>query len=245
MHLSNNIDSKPSAQKLLQVQDRIAQACLKAGRAVDSVRLLAVSKTFDLPSVLALAEQGQVAFGENYVQETVAKYELWRQTSQQLIEWHFIGPLQSNKTRPIAQTVDWVHSIDRIKIAQRLSEQRPSDLRPLQVCVQVNVSGEASKSGCSLDEISTISDQIMTLPGLVLRGLMAIPEAMTATEQGAPNDSLLRQYELMFSAFKQLQTRHGKTIDTLSMGMSADLEPAIAHGATMVRVGSALFGQRA
>ncbi len=248
MQLSNNSvldsDSDDPAHKLLQVQARIAAACLKAGREVGSVRLLAVSKTFALPNILALAKQGQLAFGENYVQEAVAKVQLCQQTSALPIEWHFVGPLQSNKTRPIAQAVDWVHSIDRIKIAQRLSEQRPTTLKPLQVCIQVNVSGEVSKSGCALTEISDIAQQIATLPNLVLRGLMAIPESMNQSREGAVSGSLLAQYELMSDAFVKLKNDYGPTIDILSMGMSADLEPAIAYGATMVRVGSALFGKR-
>ncbi len=227
---------------LITVQQRINQACVAAGRNPNSVKLLAVSKTFGLDRVLELAAQGQLAFGENYVQEAVEKHQAWQLTGMPRIEWHFIGPLQSNKTRPIAQTFDWVHSIDRIKIAQRLSEQRPSHLEPLQVCLQVNVSQEASKSGCLPSEALALAQVIAPLPGLQLRGLMALPEAPSL--QASVTDSLATQYRSMASLFEQLKMQIGPHIDTLSMGMSADLEAAIAHGSTMVRVGSALFGQR-
>jgi PLP dependent protein len=229
------------AEQLAAVQRRIAQACQAAGRTVDSVRLLAVSKTFGLQNVLGLAACGQLAFGENYVQEAVEKHAQWLLQPERPIEWHFIGPLQSNKTRPIAQAFDWVQSIDRFKIAQRLNEQRPESLKPLQVCIQVNISAEASKSGCLPNEVLPMAQQISALKRLQLRGLMALPEA----PQGrVVSQSLADQYQAMQEVYARLQQVHGASIDTLSMGMSADLEPAIAHGATMVRIGSALFGAR-
>jgi PLP dependent protein len=232
-------------ERLHTISTRIAQACAQARRPVDSVRLLAVSKTFALPAVLQLAGHGQNAFGENYVQEGVEKIEQARSQKQTGFEWHFIGPLQSNKTRAVAQAFDWVQSIDRLKIAQRLSEQRleqrSEQLKPLQVCIQVNISHEPTKSGCQISEVTALASAVQTLPNLTLRGLMAIPEAPQGGMVGA---ALEEQYLQMSQLFRQLQSTHGSSIDTLSMGMSADLEIAIAHGSTMVRVGSALFGAR-
>ncbi|PZR18943.1 MAG: YggS family pyridoxal phosphate-dependent enzyme, partial [Azospira oryzae] len=183
------------------------------------------------------AAAGQRAFGENYVQEGCDKIDQLRAAGHSDLEWHFIGPLQSNKTRPVAERFDWVHSIDRLKIAQRLSEQRPADLPPLQVCVQVNISGEASKSGCDLDQAAELCRAVAALPNLTLRGLMAIPAP--ATDEAAQREPCrrLRQF------YEQLRAE-GLALDTLSMGMSHDLEAAVAEGATIVRVGTAIFGAR-
>jgi pyridoxal phosphate enzyme (YggS family) len=222
------------ADNLQAVQARIGEAAKLAGRPPESVRLLAVSKTWPLSSVLEAAEAGQQAFGENYVQEGVDK--IMAITGRNL-EWHFIGPLQSNKSRDVAERFDWVHSIDRLKIAERLSAQRPAYLTPLQVCVQINVSGEASKSGCAPDEALALCRAVATLPGLRLRGLMAIPEPTDdPAAQRAPFRRLREIYE-------HLRT-NGLPLDTLSMGMSHDLEAAVAEGATIVRIGTAIFGER-
>ena len=222
------------AANLQAVRARIAAACLAAGRPVDAVQLLAVSKTWPTASVREALAAGQRAFGENYVQEGAAKVAEMPGAG---LEWHFIGPLQSNKTRLVAENFAWTHSVERLKIAERLASQRPEGLAPLQVCIQVNVSGEASKSGCAPDEAVVLARAVAALPGLRLRGLMAIPE---------PTDdiALLRS---RFALLRQLRDRintDGLPLDTLSMGMSEDLEAAIMEGATMVRVGTAIFGQR-
>lgn len=220
------------ATRLAEVKARIARAAAQAGRPVTDVQLLAVSKTFPLCAVDAVAAYGQKAFGENYAQEGVEKA-----AARPDLEWHFIGPIQSNKTRGIAEHFSWVHTIDRLKIAQRLSEQRPAGVSPLQVCVQVNISGEDSKSGCAPDEALALCQAVAGLPNLVLRGLMAIPEVT--------GDSALQQRH--FAALRDLQAtinQHGLCLDTLSMGMSDDLEAAISAGTTLVRVGSAIFGKR-
>lgn len=214
---------------------RIAAASLAAGRAVDACQLLAVSKTFPADAVRRCYAGGQRAFGENYVQELVEKVTALRDLAD--IEWHFIGPLQSNKTRLVAEHAHWMHSIERLKIAERLSEQRPASLPPLQVCVQVNVSGEASKSGCPPEDAIALAEAVAALPRLHLRGLMCIPEP---TEDQA---KLASQFAKLRSLRAELAQR-GLVLDTLSMGMSADLETAIAEGATLVRVGTALFGAR-
>ena len=222
------------ASNLQAVQQRINQAAIAASRSPDSIELLAVSKTWPLSSVLAAADAGQRAFGENYVQEGVDK--TIATVHRQLI-WHFIGPLQSNKTRLVAEHFDWVHSIERLKIAERLSAQRPPHLPPLQVCLQVNVSGEASKSGCTPAEAPALAQAISQLPGLKLRGLMAIPE---------PSDDYAAQcapFRRLREIYNELQAG-GLPLDTLSMGMSHDLEAAIAEGATIVRIGTAIFGER-
>jgi pyridoxal phosphate enzyme (YggS family) len=224
---------------LRTVEGRIEAACRAAGRPSGSVRLLAVSKTLPTESVRGVAACGQRAFGENYVQEAVDKITELADLRQgaNALEWHFIGPLQSNKTRPVAEHFDWVHSIDRLKIAQRLSEQRPEYLPPLQVCLQVNVSGETSKSGCTPEEVPALARAILALPRLTLRGLMAIPE---------PTEDLPLLHS-RFALLHQLQqqlNQQGLALDTLSMGMSHDLETAIAEGATLVRVGTAIFGER-
>ncbi|SIT42644.1 putative enzyme [Paraburkholderia ribeironis] len=218
------------------VRQRIAAAAHVAGRDARSVMLLAVSKTFPAEDVRAAHSAGQRAFGENYVQEALTKIEALADLRAAL-EWHFIGPLQSNKTRPVAEHFDWVHSVDRLKIAQRLSEQRPDHLPPLNVCLQVNISGEASKSGVSIPEAVEVAQQIAALPKLTLRGLMSIPEpAGDIDAQRVPHRQLRELLERLCD--------DGLALDTLSMGMSADLEAAVLEGATIVRVGSAIFGAR-
>ena len=224
------------AQHLEAVQHRIAQAASAAGRDPSSVALLAVSKTFPAEAVREAYAAGQRAFGENYVQESLDKIAALGDLRADLI-WHFIGPLQSNKTRPVAEHFDWVHSIDRLKIAQRLSEQRPEGLPPLNVCVQVNVSGEASKSGIEPAEASALAHAVAALPRLKLRGLMSIPEPEAELEaQRVPHRTL--------HALAEQLRADGLPLDTLSMGMSADLEAAVLEGATIVRVGTAIFGAR-
>lgn len=219
---------------LQAIQQRLRQAEQAAQRPAHSVQLLAVSKTVSADRVRQAFAAGQTAFGENYVQEWLEK----QQTLADLaIEWHFIGPLQSNKTRHVAELASWIHSVDRLKIAQRLSEQRPSTLPPLNVCLQVNVSGEASKSGVDPEQALALAQAIAALPKLRLRGLMCIPEATT------DESALAAQFHCLQQLFVELQ-QQGLTFDTLSMGMSADIELAVAHGSTMVRVGSALFGAR-
>jgi pyridoxal phosphate enzyme (YggS family) len=220
--------------RLNEVRARILHAAAAAGRDVRSVQLLAVSKTFGADAVRELAECGQRAFGENYVQEAVEKQA---QLADLALVWHFIGPIQSNKTRVIAEHFSWVHSVDRLKIAERLASQRPSDLPPLDVCLEVNVSDETSKGGVSVAELPGLAATVAALPRLRLRGLMAIPAPQT--------DPLAQRaaFQQVRRAFEDLIAR-GHTIDTLSMGMSADLEAAILEGATIVRVGTALFGER-
>jgi PLP dependent protein len=222
------------ANNLQEVKRRISGACLAAGRVDAGVTLLAVSKTFGAPAVREAFAAGQRRFGENYVQEALAKIEQLADLRQQ-IEWHLIGPLQSNKTRPVAEHFDWVQSVDRLKVAQRLSEQRPAGLPPLQLCLQVNISGEASKSGLAVADVAAVALEVAALPRLQLRGLMAIPEP---GPQAAAAHRALRELLLRVNA------EQGLALDTLSMGMSADLEAAVAEGATMVRVGSAIFGAR-
>lgn len=218
------------------VRQRIAQAAAAASRDPASIKLLAVSKTFPASDVRAAFDAGQRAFGENYVQEAVAKItELGALRGE--MEWHFIGPLQSNKTKVVAEHFDWVHSVDRLKIAERLSDQRPEGAAALNVCLQVNVSGEASKSGVEPDEAAALAHKIAALPGLRLRGLMAIPEpAATQDEQRVPHARL--------RALLDTLRADGLDLDTLSIGMSADLEAAVLEGATMVRIGTAIFGAR-
>lgn len=220
---------------LQAVTERIAAACRAAGREPGSVALLAVSKTFSAAEVRAAAAAGQRAFGESYVQEALPKLAALADLP---LEWHFIGPLQSNKTRPVAEHFAWVHSVERLKVAERLSAQRPAGLPPLNVCVQVNVSGEASKSGCAPHEAPALCRAVAQLPKLRLRGLMAIPEP-------EPENSALTGRR--FAALRELRdalAAEGLPLDTLSMGMSHDLEAAIMEGATMLRVGTAIFGER-
>jgi PLP dependent protein len=228
-------DMTETVSKALEaVNLRIRQAEKQAGRLADSVQLIAVSKTFPSSAIREACQSGQRAFGENYVQEFADKVAELKDLP---IEWHFIGPVQSNKTRIVAECAQWVHSVDRLKIAQRLSAQRPDGMDALNVCLQVNVSGEASKSGCEPDAVPGLADQIAALPALRLRGLMCIPE---------PTDDLDRlagQFALLRTLAEQLR-KQGHAVETLSMGMSADLELAIQEGATMVRVGTAIFGAR-
>jgi pyridoxal phosphate enzyme (YggS family) len=220
------------ASNIQQVHRRIAEACAAAQRPVQSVTLLTVSKTFSAEAVREAFAAGARNFGENYVQEGVDKIAALADLRDQ-IAWHLIGPLQSNKTRVVAEHFDWVHSVDRLKIAERLSEQRPAHLPPLQVCLQVNISDEASKSGVTASEAPALAHAVAALPRLRLRGLMAIPEP------GAGSAAHRALHALM----QQLQAE-GLALDTLSMGMSADLEAAIAEGSTLVRVGTAIFGAR-
>lgn len=223
------------ADNLHRIHDRMAQACQQAGRPPGSVSLLAVSKTFGADAVAQAHAAGQTAFGENYIQEAVEKITALGHLP---LQWHCIGPIQSNKTRLVAEHFDWVHTLDRLKIAQRLSEQRPSGRAPLQVCIQVNVDGGPNKSGVAPAEALALAQAVAALPQLRVRGLMCIPEpapdfvaacAVFARARGL--------FDQMIAA--------GMELDTLSMGMSSDLEAAIASGSTMVRVGSAIFGTRA
>jgi hypothetical protein len=220
--------------RLQMVQQRIKDACLCHGRDPNSVQLLAVSKTHGPDAVEAAYRAGQTAFGENYVQEAVGKITALRDLP---LQWHCIGPIQSNKTRLVAEHFDWIHTVDRLKIAQRLSEQRPTSMAPLQVCIQVNVDGGPTKSGAAPDEALALAQSVRELPRLQLRGLMCIPEP--AADFVAACALFIRARGLFSSL-----NAEGLGLDTLSMGMSADLEAAIASGSTMVRVGSAIFGER-
>ena len=222
------------ADNLAQVHAQIHAACQAAGRADASVRLLAVSKTWGADAVRAAHAAGQTAFGENYIQEAVDKITVLRDLP---LEWHCIGPIQSNKTRLVAEHFDWVHSIDRLKIAQRLSEQRPASLPPLQVCIQVNVDGGVTKSGVAPQDLPALAQAVAALPNLQLRGLMTIPEPAESPEAARAVHRQARQLLASLQA-------QGLTLDTLSMGMSADMEAAIWEGSTMVRVGTAIFGKR-
>ena len=219
---------------LQAVHARIRDAAVKWEKNPTDISLLAVSKTWPAAAVREAAASGQKAFGENYVQEGVDKAA---ELASLGLDWHFIGPLQSNKTRRVAESFAWVHSIDRLKIAERLSEQRPESLPPLQVCLQVNVSGEESKSGVAGKEVLALAEQVIRLPRLKLRGLMAIPAPVADFGQQRLAFQRLREI------YEDLKSR-GLPLDTLSMGMSHDLEAAIAEGATMVRVGTAIFGER-
>ncbi|MBJ2284126.1 YggS family pyridoxal phosphate-dependent enzyme [Pseudomonas sp. MF6755] len=213
------------------VSQRIRAAADAVQRDASSIHLLAVSKTKPSQAVREAFAAGMHDFGENYLQEALGKQS---ELTDLPLSWHFIGPIQSNKTRAIAENFAWVHSVDRLKIAQRLSEQRPADLPPLNICIQVNVSGEASKSGCTPADLPALANAISALPRLKLRGLMAIPEP---TEDRAAQDAA-------FARVRDLQASLNLPLDTLSMGMSHDLESAIAQGATWVRIGTALFGAR-
>ena len=220
------------------VHKRISLAAAAAGRDPSEISLLAVSKTFSAEAVVAAERAGQHRFGENYLQEAIGKIERIRSLAPTLaLEWHFIGPLQSNKTRAIAEHFDWVQSVQRLKIAQRLSAQRPPALPPLNVLLQVNISGEATKSGVSEEELPPLARAVAALPRLCLRGLMAIPAPQTDPQR------LREPFARMRALFAALRAS-GLDLDTLSMGMSSDLETAIAEGATMVRVGTAIFGER-
>jgi len=219
------------ADNLSTLAGRIHSAAQACGRDPSSIHLLAVSKTKPAQAVREAFAAGLRDVGENYLQEALTKQEALRDLP---LIWHFIGPIQSNKTKAIAEHFDWVHSVDRLKIAQRLSEQRPAALAPLNICLQVNVSGEDSKSGCAPADLPALAEAVAKLPNLRLRGLMAIPE---------PTDDRAAQ-EAAFASLRTLQQRLGLGLDTLSMGMSHDLEAAIAQGATWVRIGTALFGAR-
>ncbi len=219
------------------VSERITQAALQAGRPTLSVKLLAVSKTFPADQVAAVAALGQRDFGENYVQEGVDKIAALKSVAG--LVWHCIGPLQSNKTRLVAEHFDWVHSVDRLKIAQRLSEQRPAHLPPLQLCLQVNIDGGPTKAGVAPVDALALAQAVAALPRLVLRGVMTIPDAVEGF------DAQLAVHTQAKRLFDELQTALGlPQFDTLSMGMSADLEAAIQAGSTLVRVGTAVFGAR-
>ncbi len=221
-------------QRLQQLRSRIVAASGAAGRDPAEIRLIAASKTFDAAAVREAHAAGQVDFGENYVQEAVDKMG---ELGDLPLVWHFIGPIQSNKTRAIAEHFDWVHSVDRLKIAERLSAQRPQSLPLLDICLEVNISGEASKGGVSAEDLPALTQAVAGLPRLRLRGLMAIP---------APSSDPLEQraaFAAVRKLYEALQAR-GYALDTLSMGMSGDLEAAIAEGSTMVRVGTAIFGER-
>lgn len=222
------------AANLQAVRSRIARAARDAGRRPEEITLVAVSKGFPAACVAEAYSAGQRVFGENYAQEAVEKIT---QLADLPLEWHFIGPIQSNKTRPIAERFQWVHSVERVKIAQRLNDARPAELPPLEVCIQVNVSGEASKHGVAPGEEPALAEAIVRLPRLRLRGLMAIPEPTADLALQRRRCALLRER-------KEALAARGFALDTLSMGMSDDLEAAILEGATMVRVGTAIFGHR-
>ncbi len=228
----------PTLKNLQTVRSQIRRAAQIAGRCADDIKLLAASKTVDVNTILELAREGQYAFGECYLQEALDKMEQVRHCSLEfMLEWHFIGPIQSNKTRLIAQHFSWVHSVDRLKIAERLSQQRPANLPPLNICLQVNISGEKTKSGVSVSQVALLAKQISSLPLLRIRGLMAIPRP----------EATLEQQRIPYRQLKVLQeqlNQQGFALDTLSMGMSADIEAAVLEGSTLVRVGSAIFGKR-
>jgi pyridoxal phosphate enzyme (YggS family) len=224
------------AENLRQVRQRIDRACTECNRPSTGVTLLAVSKTCAADAVREAVAEGQRAFGENYAQEALVKIEALADVRAQL-EWHLIGPLQSNKTRVVAEAFDWVHTVDRLKIAERLSDQRPTNKPPLNICLQVNVDGESSKSGIGFSELPALAHSAAALPGIKLRGLMSIPQPVDGFEaQREPHRRLREAFEML--------RRDGLALDTLSMGMSADLEAAVCEGATLVRVGSAIFGAR-
>lgn len=219
------------AQNLTLVRLKIAQAALAAGRSVEDITLLAVSKTQSAQAIETAYNAGQLDFGENYLQEALEKLALLAHLP---LRWHFIGPIQSNKTRALAEHFDWVHSVDRLKIGQRLAQQRPAHLPTLQLCVQVNIDDDPGKAGCRPEEAQALVQNLSTLPQLKVRGLMAIPKA----DSGAQAFTDLRALR------DQISAGTGLTLDTLSMGMSGDLEQAVAEGSTLVRIGTAIFGAR-
>ncbi|MCU6367672.1 YggS family pyridoxal phosphate-dependent enzyme [Enterobacter quasiroggenkampii] len=225
------------AHNLAQVRDKISAAAARCGRASEEITLLAVSKTKPASAIAEAIDAGQRAFGENYVQEGVDKIRYFQEQGKTDLQWHFIGPLQSNKSRLVAEHFDWCHTIDRLRIAARLNDQRPAEMPALNVLIQVNISDENSKSGIALSELDALAAEVAELPRLTLRGLMAIP---------APESSYERQFAVaqqMAVAFEALKARY-HTVDTLSLGMSDDMEAAIAAGSTMVRIGTAIFGAR-
>ncbi|MDA5606182.1 YggS family pyridoxal phosphate-dependent enzyme [Enterobacter sp. PI-10] len=225
------------AHNLAQVRDKISAAAARCGRASEEIMLLAVSKTKPASAIAEAIDAGQRAFGENYVQEGVDKIRSFQEQGNTDLQWHFIGPLQSNKSRLVAEHFDWCHTVDRLRIATRLNDQRPSEMQALNVLIQINISDENSKSGIALSELDALAAEVAALPRLTLRGLMAIP---------APESSYERQFAVaqqMAVAFEALKARYN-TVDTLSLGMSDDMEAAIAAGSTMVRIGTAIFGAR-
>ena len=222
------------AQNIQSIRTHIADAEKKYARQSGSVQLLAVSKTRPIEDIQAAFNANQTHFGENYLQDALPKI---RSLSEDVIEWHFIGPIQSNKTRQIAENFSWVHTVDRLKIAQRLSEQRAPEQKPLNVCIQVNTSGESTKSGINIEETLTLAKEISLLANINLRGLMTIPASTTDFEKQRQPFYLLRELK------DEIQSQ-GIELDTLSMGMTNDMEAAIAEGSTMVRIGTAIFGQR-
>ncbi|WP_025154059.1 YggS family pyridoxal phosphate-dependent enzyme [Morganella morganii] len=226
---------KPIKDNLTEIRERITAAAQKCGRDPHTVTLLAVSKTKPVSAIEEAITAGQTRFGENYVQEGVEKIQYF--SANKNLEWHFIGPLQSNKSRLVAEHFDWCHTIDRLKIAQRLSDQRPADKAPLNVLIQINISDENSKSGITLAELPALAEQVAALPNVCLRGLMAIPAPETDPER---QSAVFRQME---TAFRELQGKYPQA-DTLSMGMTDDMDAAITCGSTMVRIGTAIFGAR-
>ena len=222
------------ALNIVKLRQRIAAAEKTYQRQPNSVQLMAVSKTRSAAMVRAVAAAGLTDMGENYLQEALDKQ---RELTDLKLNWHFIGPIQSNKTRSIAEHFDWVHSVDRVKIAQRLSDQRPEGMAPLNICLQVNISGEETKSGLALEALGNIADQLTDLPNLSLRGLMAIPQATESFDQQR------HAFAQLAGALQQLQHKH-PSMTTLSMGMSNDIDAAIAEGATIVRIGTGIFGPR-
>ncbi len=225
------------AHNLAQVQNKILAATERCGRAPEEVTLLAVSKTKPASAIAEAVAAGQRIFGENYVQEGVDKIRYFAENGETPLEWHFIGPLQSNKSRLVAEHFDWCHTVDRLRIATRLSEQRSTELSPLNILIQINISDEQSKSGIAFCELDALAADVAALPNLVLRGLMAIP---------APEPDYERQLAVcqkMADAFTSLKNRY-PTVDTLSLGMTDDMDAAIAAGSTMVRIGTAIFGAR-
>ena len=224
------------ADRLANAQHRIEQAAQISSRNADEIQLLAVSKTKPNADILAAYAAGQRRFGENYVQEGESKVNALKDSCPE-IEWHFIGPLQSNKTKIIASHFDWMHTVSREKIASRLNDQRPKDLCPLNICIQINISGETSKSGTTPDALKSLASKVDQMPNLTLRGLMAIP---TSTSDKELQRDEFQQLQALYQELKSLYPQ----VDTLSMGMSNDLEQAIAQGSTMVRIGSAIFGER-
>jgi len=236
IHQTETIFNMSSPDQLLKnVQQQIQSAAETAGRSADDIRLIAVSKTKPASDIEQVYRAGQREFGENYLQEAIDKIQQLQQYSD--IKWHFIGAIQSNKTRSIAEHFDWVHSVERIKIARRLAEQRPASRKPLNICLQVNVSNEASKAGISLDEVEALAAEVKQLEHIRLRGLMAIPLNTRDPEQQ-------RYYFHQLKNCLDQLNQQGFDLDTLSMGMSNDMDIAIAEGATMIRIGTAIFGER-
>ena len=222
------------AERYRNVRDQVSLLAKEAGRSPETVKLLPVSKTFTAEQIRQVYESGARAFGESYIQEALQKIAALQDLD---ISWHFIGPLQSNKTRDVARNFDWLHSLDRLKIARRLNEQRPEHFEPLNVCIQVNISADPAKSGIDINDVAGFADQLQSLAAIRLRGLMAVPAVGLNTEE------LKRQYAFLAQKFYQLQQRYS-SCDTLSLGMSSDMAEAIACGSTLVRVGSGIFGER-